>query len=138
MSKAFSVIFFTAAIFMGQQIVFSYNNYSNVAEASPGNPNEKWFLRKNGDSNIVKIFQGSKSKNSDATSERSSDIKVSTYLKEGSRPHTLINIVEYESKEQFSGKGKYRAIYTGTFDGSEVSGTYYDNDGESGSFTLTK
>jgi hypothetical protein len=138
MSKIFSVIFFTTAILIGQQIVFSYNNHSSVAKADPGNPTEKWFLKTNGDSNIVKIFKGKTSKSSDGTSEDIAAIDVRIFPKQGSRPHTLITIVESQLKEQFSGKGKYRAIYTGTFDGSEVSGTYYDNDGGSGSFTLTK
>jgi hypothetical protein len=136
MSKVFSVIFFTAAIFVGQQIVFSCKNYSNVAKASPGDPNENWYLKKNGNPTTVRVFKGNTS--SDTASQYGADISVSIYPKEGSRPHTLINIMEYESHEQFSGKGKFRAIYTGTFDGSRVRGTYYDNDGASGSFLLTR
>ncbi len=133
--KYSQLFFFTAAIFIGQQIVFSCNKYSNVAQAAPGDPNENWYLKKNGKLTIVRIIKGDIS--TDMANQYTADINVNIHSKEGSRPHTMIYITEHEQKEQFTGKGKYFSIYTGTFDGSRVKGTYYDNDGASGPFTLT-
>lgn len=66
------------------------------------------------------------------------DVTVQFYRKEGSRPHDLVTIMEYEKEEQYSGKGKFRAVYAGTFDGQSGKGTYYDSDGGSETFDLTR
>lgn len=84
----------------------------------------------------IRLINGGTS--TDTANQYKADVTVQFYRKEGSRSADLVTIVEYEKEEQYSGKGKGRAVYAGTFDGSTGKGTYYNNDGETGTFELTK
>jgi hypothetical protein len=92
-----------------------------------------WYLKKG---NQTRRISGNES--TDTAGQYAATISVQVLPKEGSRPHDLIVITEYEVKEQYSGKGRSRTVNVGTFNGSSGVGTYYNNDGESGTFELTK
>lgn len=150
MTKVLSVVLITRAIFAaaffgGRQAVFSTNNHSGVAAAAPASLQSlegTWYLKKDGKPAQTRKMTGTTS--SDTASQCEASVAVWVYRKEGGRSSDLLTIVEYELKEQYSGKGKFRTVYAGILsrdDSGRITGgrgTYHNNDGESGDFELSK
>ena len=151
MTKVFSVALITGAIlaavfFGGRPYVFSTKNLSSVAAASPATLQslQGWYLKKDGRPDWTRRLKGSTSVSTDADHLYAATLSVQMYDKEGSRSADLITITEQEIEEQFSGKGKFCAVYAGILDRTSTGkitgghGTYYNNDGGSGKFVLSK
>ena len=149
MTKVISVILVTGAIFAtvffgGRQAVFSTNNHSSVAAASPASLQslQGLYLKKDGKPDWTRRLNGSTS--TDTAGQYEATLSVQTYGKEGARSADLITFTEREIKEQFSGKGKFCTVYAGIVERTSSGkitgghGTYYNNDDGSGEFELSK
>ena len=148
MNKLFSSIVVSAAIFAavffcGRQCAVWTNSPVAIA-ASPVTLQglEGYYLKKGGNPAWTRKLNGLIS--TDIEGEYEAGMSIEVYDKRGSRTANLITIVEIESKEQHPGKGKFCTVYAGTITRTKSgsitggSGTYYNNDGESGRFQLTR
>ena len=140
MFKKISVVFVMCILFAAVLLVGNGTlaERSNASAATPASTSLQgltgtWHLKK-GDQ--TRRLKGTES--TDTAGQYAATVSVQILRKEGSRPHDLIIITEYEVREQYAGKGKFRTVYAGTFTGSSGSGTYHNNDGESGTFELTR